>query len=190
MSSEKRVGQMIGSMVLVTAMIVPMLLNFGCASSKKRTKSDAEAASSETPVITKNAIDEIRVQETETNTVVSITCLMDPDQASFKLSDPPRVVFDFNNTELRDITGPLAVNNGTINEIDVSSVGDPANPFTRVVIGFDQIVEHNVTPEGKTLRIEIPRVGPGPEVVQDVDLKSNMSSERAPTEAVAAAAPD
>ena len=73
----------------------------------------------------------------------------------FKLTDPLRVIVDFTDTQLGDITGPIAVNNGTINEITLSQFDDVTSSLTRVVIGFDTTVDYDVVPQDNSLTIKV-----------------------------------
>lgn len=125
---------------------------------------------------TRSPIQELRVQETDSSTVISIEGSREPDFTVFKLNDPLRVVIDLANAELGQISGPFAVRNGTINEVNTTQFEDASSSISRIIIGFDQVVDYEVVPEGNRLKVNVQRIGPKPAAAQDIVARNSASA--------------
>lgn len=152
-------------------------IQLGCGSSRQSTtaKGGAQPEAAASTASGKNQIREFHVQELDNATLVTIEGVREPDFSVFKLNDPLRVVIDLANTEFGDIAGPFAVNNGTVNEITTTQLDDVTSSVARLIIGFDQIVDYEVVPEGPRLKINIQRIGAKPANAQEILVKSSTA---------------
>ncbi len=106
-----------------------------------------------------NTLTNISVNELDASTLIEISAEKDLTPNVFKLTDPLRVIIDFTDTKLGEIQTPLAVNNGIINEISVDQFDDVSSSLSRVVIGFDALVDYEVSPESNVLTVSVPKEG-------------------------------
>jgi type IV pilus assembly protein PilQ len=70
------------------------------------------------------------------------------------LTDPLRIAIDVPNIDLKQIKGPIKVENGTIGEILTTQYDDKG----RIEIGLTQVANYNISKEDKNLIIDIEKV--------------------------------
>ena len=192
MKGDKRGGVMGGKFtrknplfrsVLLGLFCVALLLQFSCASSKKRAKGPGDVAGLG-DLSTRNQIQEFKVKEIETSTLIEIEGTQEPDFTVFKLNDPLRVVIDLANTDLGGISGPFSISNGTISEINTTQFDDATSSISRIIIGFDQIVDYEVVPEGPRLKVNIQRIGEIPADPKNIAVKGKFQDKGGAEEVV------
>jgi len=92
------------------------------------------------------------------------------------LTDPLRIAIDVPNIDLKQIKGPMKVENGTIGEILTTQYDDKG----RIEIGLTQVANYNISKEDKNLIIDIEKVKkaaevketkPGEEVLKETEEK-------------------
>jgi type IV pilus assembly protein PilQ len=76
------------------------------------------------------------------------------------LTDPLRIAIDVPNIDLKQIKGPIKVENGTIGEILTTQYDDKG----RIEIGLTQVANYNISKEDKNLIIDIEKVRKAAEV--------------------------
>jgi len=76
------------------------------------------------------------------------------------LTDPLRIAIDVPNIDLKQIKGPMKVENGTIGEILTTQYDDKG----RIEIGLTQVANYNISKEDKNLIIDIEKVKKAAEV--------------------------
>jgi type IV pilus assembly protein PilQ len=70
------------------------------------------------------------------------------------LTDPLRIAIDVPNIDLKQIKGPIKVENGTIGEISTTQYDDKG----RIEIGLTQVANYNISKEDKNLIIDVEKV--------------------------------
>ncbi|MGQ9645259.1 MAG: type IV pilus secretin PilQ [Thermodesulfobacteriota bacterium] len=89
------------------------------------------------------------------------------------MTDPLRIAIDVPNIDLREIQGPIKVENGTIGEILTTQYDDKG----RIEIGLMQVANYNISKEDKNLIIDIEKVKKVAEV--KAEAKAEAEAEEA-----------
>jgi type IV pilus assembly protein PilQ len=104
------------------------------------------------PVVKVSTIQKISFSEEENYTRIQIEGAEAIAPPFYKLlSDPLRIVIDVPNIDLRQIKGPLKINNGTIGEVLTTQYDDKG----RIEIGLAQMTNYNISKEEKNLIIDV-----------------------------------
>ncbi len=135
---------------VIGIVLLILVFVFGCASKKKGAYKAKKG-------IKINELKELKVENAGESTKISIVAEGELAPNVFKLTDPLRVIIDLTDTRLGDVKGPISVDNGVINEITTSQFDDVTSSLSRVVIGFDKVVDYNVNTSGNVMDINIPK---------------------------------
>ena len=106
-----------------------------------------------------NTLTDVKIDDSEEKLVVEIQAQGPLSPNVFKLTDPLRVIIDFTDTQIGDLQSPIGVNNGVVNEVALTQFDDVSSSLSRVVIGFDQLVDYNVDTNDNVITIDIPKSG-------------------------------
>lgn len=100
------------------------------------------------------SIKNIQVTESANGYRVTIEASKSFEYTVMKLANPLRVVVNLPQAELGKFTGPMQIQNGTINVIQNRQVIMDQRKGAQIEIGLDQLVEYDVTSEGNRLLID------------------------------------
>ncbi len=95
------------------------------------------------------------------------------------MTDPLRITIDVPNIDLKQIQGPITVENGTIGQILTTQYDDKG----RIEIGLTQVANYNISKEDKNLIIDVEKVKKaaevkvGEEVVKEKEEKPPAAKE-------------
>jgi type IV pilus assembly protein PilQ len=145
---------MMSSQIFKTiSLIVFLFFLIGCATTKTVIKTPPPEPP---PEMTKvSVIQKISFAEEEDYTRIQIEGL-DPLALPFYklLSDPLSIVIDIPNIDLKQIKGPIKIDNGTISEVSVTQFEDKG----RIQIGLAQMTNYNISKEDKNLIVDVEKV--------------------------------
>jgi type IV pilus assembly protein PilQ len=114
------------------------------------------AASDDGP---QNRLERVEVQEDEGSTSIRLVHRSRPTFTVFKLADPPRLVVDVVDTEVRHLAPEVRVGNGVVDRIRLGQQDDGGRVVGRVVIGFDREASYDIKTDGAVVAILIDGVG-------------------------------
>jgi len=135
------------------AYVVLLVFALGCAANKPSVQSPPPQPAAQTAK--PSVIEKVSFTEEPRYTRIVVAASEPVAPPFYKLlSDPLRIVIDVPNADLRQIKGPIRVDNGTIQDIVVTQFDDKG----RVEIGLTQMANYNLSKEGKTLLIDVERV--------------------------------
>jgi type IV pilus assembly protein PilQ len=130
-----------------------LLLVGSCASRKASIQTPPTEA--QTKVIKVSTIQKISFIEEENYTRINIEGSETIAPPFYKLlTDPLRIAIDVPNIDLKQIKGPIKVDNGTIGEIVATQYDDKG----RIEIGLAQMANYNISKEDKNLIIDVEKV--------------------------------
>ena len=102
-----------------------------------------------------STIQKISFTEEENDTRIQIEGSEPIGSPFYKLlSDPLRIAIDVPNIDLREIKGPLKIDNGTIGEVQTTQYDDKG----RIEISLLQMTNYNISKEEKNLIIDVEKV--------------------------------
>src|SRR5512136_1021895 len=135
------------------AYVVLLVFALGCAANKPSVQSPPPQPAAQTAK--PSVIEKVSFTEEPRYTRIVVAASEPVAPPFYKLlSDPLRIVIDVPNADLRQIKGPIRVDNGTIQDIVVTQFDDKG----RVEIGLTQMANYNLSKEGNTLLIDVERV--------------------------------
>ncbi|MBE9505075.1 MAG: AMIN domain-containing protein, partial [Proteobacteria bacterium] len=132
---------------LLTALAIPvLLLVVGCGAKTIETTEIVEKT---------NVINNITVEETEGNTIISIEAAFPINYTAFKLTDPVRIVIDINESDAGDVESSIPVFNETVKDILVTQFDEDESNITRVEVVLNEIREYNIEKEQNKLYVTV-----------------------------------
>ncbi len=160
----------------------------GCASTKAGLGPVSKAAP---PAI--NELTSLDVDVREKATDISIDVTTKPIYSVYRMSDPQRVLVDFNKAKIGGIEAMTEINNGLINVIATNQFKSRGQNVARIMIGFDKDAEFVVREEEKRLVLRVEHPAGFTPVVSDAkeasetvaaEAKAEEKTEEAPATAV------
>lgn len=153
-----------------------LLFLVGCAAKKATVQPPPPEAQPKMAKV--SVIQKITFAEEENYTRIHIEGSETMAPPFYKLmTDPLRIAIDVPNIDLKQIQGPIKVENGTIGEILTTQYDDKG----RIEIGLTQVANYNISKEDKNLIIDIEKVKraaevkevkPAEEVVKETEEKA------------------
>jgi type IV pilus assembly protein PilQ len=132
-----------------------MILFFGISCASKKPSIQTPPPETQAKVVKPSAIQKISFVEEENYTRIHIEGSEAIAPPFYKLlTDPLRIAIDVPNIDLKQIKGPVKVDNGTIGEIVATQYDDKG----RIEIGLAQMTNYNISKEDKKLIIDIEKV--------------------------------
>ncbi|MDY0061619.1 MAG: type IV pilus secretin PilQ [Myxococcota bacterium] len=98
-----------------------------------------------------NAIRSIQVAEEADTVQVIIAGSTTPSFTTFKLQDPPRVFIDIAGADLGDVTSPVRVENGVIDQVVTMQLADERKAVGRIIVGLDKSSPYRIVSKGNDL---------------------------------------
>ncbi len=133
--------------------VILLLFIANCAAEKPLTQTPKPATP--TPVAKVSVIQRISFNEEENYTRVRIEGSEPIGPPFYKLlTEPLRIAIDVPNIDLKEIKGPLKIENGTIGEVVTTQLDDRG----RIEIGLLQMTNYNISKDEKSLIIDIEKV--------------------------------
>ena len=137
----------------MTVGFVFLLLLTGCATENALVQTPRPETPS--PVAKVSTIQRVSFTEEENYTRIKIEGSETIAPPFYKLfSDPLRIAIDVPNIDLRQIKGPLQIENGTIGEVQTTQYDDKG----RIEISLLQMTNYNISKEEKNLIIDVEKV--------------------------------
>jgi hypothetical protein len=142
------------SRILKTAFLVVLLL-FGISCATEKPLTQTPATNPPVPAVKISTIQKVSFTEEENYTRIQIEGSEAIAPPFYKLlSDPLRISIDVPNIDLKQIKGPLKIDNGTIGEVFSTQFDDKG----RIEIGLVKMTNYNISKEEKNLFIDIEKV--------------------------------
>ena len=140
-------------MLKIIPWVVILLLVGSCASQKASIQTPPTEAQAKAVKV--STIQKISFIEEENYTRINIEGSETIAPPFYKLlTDPLRIAIDVPNIDLKQIKGPVKVDNGTIGEIVATQYDDKG----RIEIGLAQMANYNISKEDKNLIIDVEKV--------------------------------
>ena len=137
------------------------LLLFAMSCAAKKTTVQTPPPETQAKMAKASVIQKITFAEEENYTRIHIEGSETMAPPFYKLlTDPLRIAIDVPNIDLKQIKGPIKVENGTIGEILTTQYDDKG----RIEIGLTQVANYNISKEDKNLIIDIEKVKKAAEV--------------------------
>jgi type IV pilus assembly protein PilQ len=137
------------------------LLLFAVSCATKKTTVQTPPPETQAKMAKASVIQKITFAEEENYTRIHIEGSETMAPPFYKLlTDPLRIAIDVPNIDLKQIKGPIKVENGTIGEILTTQYDDKG----RIEIGLTQVANYNISKEDKNLIIDIEKVKKAAEV--------------------------
>lgn len=108
-----------------------------------------------------NVIEDIKVEEIDNKTKVTIIGHMPANYTAFKLANPLRIVVDIADANITAVKSLQAASNETVGSISVTQFDETSSNIGRVEITLDKVADYRVTKEGSDIVVLVDRV-PGP----------------------------
>ncbi len=144
------------------SLVVILFFAISCAS--KKPSIQAPPPETHAKVIKTSIIQKISFVEEENYTRIHIEGSETIAPPFYKLlTDPLRIAIDVPNIDLKQIKGPVRVDNGTIGEIAATQYDDKG----RIEIGLAQMTNYNISKEDKNLIIDIEKLKKSAEVKEE-----------------------
>lgn len=144
------------------SLVVILFFAISCAS--KKPSIQAPPPETHAKVIKTSIIQKISFVEEENYTRIHIEGSETIAPPFYKLlTDPLRIAIDVPNIDLKQIKGPVKVDNGTIGEIAATQYDDKG----RIEIGLAQMTNYNISKEDKNLIIDIEKLKKSAEVKEE-----------------------
>ena len=137
------------------------LLLFAMSCATKKTTVQTPPPETQAKMAKASVIQKITFAEEENYTRIHIEGSETMAPPFYKLlADPLRIAIDVPNIDLKQIKGPIKVENGTIGEILTTQYDDKG----RIEIGLTQVANYNISKEDKNLIIDVEKVKKAAEV--------------------------
>ena len=137
------------------------LLLFAVSCATKKTTVQTPPPETQAKMAKASVIQKITFAEEENYTRIHIEGSETMAPPFYKLlTDPLRIAIDVPNIDLKQIKGPIKVENGTIGEILTTQYDDKG----RIEIGLAQVANYNISKEDKNLIIDVEKVKKAAEV--------------------------
>src|SRR4030043_2124846 len=137
------------------------LLLFAMSCAAKKTTVQTPPPETQAKMAKASVIQKISFAEEENYTRIHIEGSEPMAPPFYKLlTDPLRIAIDVPNIDLKQIKGPIKVENGTIGEILTTQYDDKG----RIEIGLTQVANYNISKEDKNLIIDIEKIKKAAEV--------------------------
>jgi len=137
----------------MTFLVVFLLFVTGCAT--ENALKQAPQPNAPVPAVKVSTIQKISFTEEENYTRIQIEGSETIAPPLYKLlTDPLRISIDVPNIDLKQIKGPLKIDNGTIGEVLTTQLDDKG----RIEISLVQMTNYNISKEEKDLFIDIEKV--------------------------------
>ena len=163
-------------MLKTVSLVVILFFAISCAS--KKTLIQTPPPEGQAKVAKVSMIQKISVVEEESYTRIHIEGSETIAPPFYKLlTDPLRIAIDVPNVDLKQIKGPIKVDNGTIGEIVTTQYDDKG----RVEIGLAQMANYNISKEDKNLIIDVEKVKKTAEA-REVKKEEGKGTEISPAE--------
>ena len=135
-----------------------------------------------------NVIEDVRVEEVENKTKITIVGQLPANYTAFKLANPLRIVVDIADANVSALKSPIHVSNETVDSISVTQFDETGSNMGRFEIALDKMADYRVSKEGNNIAVVVDRV-PGP-VVSWENMSDAASLEPVDTLDVKAGEPD
>jgi len=156
------------------SLVVILFFAISCAS--KKPSIQAPPPEPHAKVIKTSIIQKISFVEEENYTRIHIEGSETIAPPFYKLlTDPLRIAIDVPNIDLKQIKGPVKVDNGTIGEIAATQYDDKG----RIEIGLAQMTNYNISKEDKNLIIDIEKLKKSAEVKEEAIKERGIEPSRA-----------
>ena len=156
------------------SLVVILFFAISCAS--KKPSIQAPPPEPHAKVIKTSIIQKISFVEEENYTRIHIEGSETIAPPFYKLlTDPLRIAIDVPNIDLKQIKGPVKVDNGTIGEIAATQYDDKG----RIEIGLAQMTNYNISKEDKNLIIDIEKLKKSAEVKGEAIKERGIEPSRA-----------
>ncbi len=102
-----------------------------------------------------NVIGNIDISDQDAATVLTAEGSAPPVYTVYKMTNPLRIVVDFNNADISALSKSMAINNGVINTVSLKTVTEQGATLSRMDIGLDKLVDYNTSVQGNNLVINV-----------------------------------
>ena len=161
-------------LIKMISSVVILFFAISCAS--KKPSIQAPPPETHAKVIKTSIIQKISFVEEENYTRIHIEGSETIAPPFYKLlTDPLRIAIDVPNIDLKQIKGPVKVDNGTIGEIAATQYDDKG----RIEIGLAQMTNYNISKEDKNLIIDIEKLKKSAEVKEEAIKERGIEPSRA-----------
>ena len=98
---------------------------------------------------------DIKVNDTDTATIITIKTSNLPQYAAFKTKSPPSISVDLASTDAANVSGSMSVENGFVKKIAVTQLGESTGYSSRVTITLEKPLSYTTSPDGNDIVITV-----------------------------------
>ncbi|MGB9736463.1 MAG: AMIN domain-containing protein, partial [bacterium] len=98
---------------------------------------------------------DIKVDNTDTATVITLKTNNLPQYASFTTKSPPAITVDLASTDASNVSGSMSVDNGFVKKISVNQLGESTGYSSRIIITLEKPLAYQTSADGNNIIINV-----------------------------------
>ncbi len=106
------------------------------------------------PGLSSKIID-IKINDTDNATIITIKTNNLPQYASFKVKSPPSISVDLASTDASSVSKSMSVNNGFVKKIFVKQLGESTGYSSRITVTLDKPLSYTSSADGNNIVLNI-----------------------------------
>ncbi len=98
---------------------------------------------------------DIKVNDADTATIITVKTSNLPQYAAFKTKSPPSISVDLASTDAANVSGSMSVENGFVKKIAVTQLGESTGYSSRITITLEKPLSYTTSADGNDIVITI-----------------------------------
>ncbi len=98
---------------------------------------------------------DIKLDNTDTATVITLKTNNLPQYASFTTKSPPAITVDLASTDASNVSGSMSVDNGFVKKISVNQLGESTGYSSRIIITLEKPLAYQTSADGNNIIINV-----------------------------------
>ncbi len=98
---------------------------------------------------------DIKVNDADTATIITVKTSNLPQYAAFKTKSPPSISVDLASTDAANVSGSMSVENGFVKKIAVTQLGESTGYSSRITITLEKPLAYTTSADGNDIVITI-----------------------------------
>ena len=101
---------------------------------------------------------DIKVNDTDTATIITLQTDNLPQYASFSTKSPPSIAIDLASTDASNVSKSISVDNGFVKKIAIEQLGESTGYSSRITITLNKVLPYQTTTNGNNIIVNVSKI--------------------------------
>ena len=101
---------------------------------------------------------DIKVNDTDTATIITLQTDNLPQYASFGTKSPPSIAIDLASTDASNVSKSISVDNGFVKKIAIEQLGESTGYSSRITITLNKVLPYQTTTNGNNIIVNVSKI--------------------------------